>query len=114
MTTPTLTPEDDALRDPVAYEQSCLQQARTALESEGHEMILKLAGERVLDVQLEGHHPGTEVVITIENNPRRSRRRRVCRFAVWGPPELHAIKSEGMLPSPVLFGVNVAGWALES
>ena len=61
---------------------------------------------------IEGVYPDTCVVVEMGYLNRRSPREH--RYPIWKGHHDHGVPDDGSMPTPELFGVNVAGWIIES
>ena len=56
-----------------------------------------------------GEYPASAVRITIAYSAYRGSRVRSYDYPIWGPKGRHTLRDPKIMPSPALFGVNVAG-----
>jgi hypothetical protein len=65
-----------------------------------------------ISIELDGHYPDTTVIVTMGYVYRRSPRQH--RYLIWKAYTDHGLPADGSIPTPELFGANVAPWIMES
>ena len=72
-----------------------------------------MSGDSVVAVDLVGSYPDTKVRITIQYSHYRDSMVRSYDFGIWDETGRHTSRNLELMPSPAVFGINVAGWAVE-
>lgn len=102
----------DAVIDRAAHERACAEQTWHYLNSPPWTDTEVRGAKWPISIQLEESYPATKVVVTMGYLNRRSPREH--RYPIWKGFTDHGLPNDGSIPTPELFGVNVALWIMES
>lgn len=102
----------DAPIDREAHERECTRQTWHHLNSPPWNDPERRGAKWPIEIHVEGTYPDAYVVVTMGYLHRRSPR--THRYPVWKAYTDHGLPNDGSIPTPELFGVNVALWIIES
>jgi hypothetical protein len=102
----------DELIDREAHERACSEQVWHYLDSPPWNDPAVRGAKWPISIVLDGGYPETHVVVTMGYRYRPSPRQR--RYPIWKAYTTHGLPDDGSIPTPELFGVNVALWVMES
>jgi hypothetical protein len=102
----------NATIDRAAHERACAEQTWYYLHQSPWDDERVRGAKWPISIELEGAYPETHVVVTMGYLHRRSPQQH--RYPIWKLYTNHGLPDDGSIPTPELFGVNVALWIMES
>jgi hypothetical protein len=106
---PRIRPDAQIDRD--AHERACAEQTAHHLGKPPWNDPEVRGAKWPISVELDGSYPDTGVVVTMGYLHRTSPQQH--RYPIWKGFTDHGLPDDGSIPTPELFGVNVALWIME-